>query len=439
MPALKYKNTVLIIIILVMAGLVMLIVKNPPQSKRGKPSSAAQMTVQTMTISPESYQVKVQSYGTVQPRTQSVLFAQVSGQIMHVSPQFRDGGFFEQGDILIQLDDRDHKAEVNIAQASLLSAKQALLEEEARSRQAEIDWKRLGNGRAATALVLRKPQLESAKARLLSSQAQYNKAKLALERTQIIAPYAGRILKKHVDIGQVVSSNTSLANIYAIDYVEIRLPIKNKDLPLINFPEEYRDAGVIGEKNDVLLTSSLLGEHSWHGQVIRTESAIDENSQQLYVVAQILKPYDAQDNQGAQLKIGQYVTASITGKTLEEAIVIPSKSIYQGSYVYIVEGGVLKRKEVTMGWQNGHDAIVLSGLNINDKLVLTPLGQVNSGTPVAISGEENHNSLHKEQSDKGGDMSPERKARMEKRAQELGITVEALIERKKARQAGEKL
>lgn len=375
--------------------MMMLIFKNPPKSQRAKPSKAPQITVATEKLTPQNYQVMVQSFGTVNPRTQSMLFAQVSGQITQVSKQFRAGGFFEAGDVLVQLDDRDHQAEVQIAQASLMSAKQNLQEENARVKQAKTDWQRLGNGEAPNALVLRQPQLEAAQAQVLSAEAQLNKAKLSLERTKIVAPYAGRILKKHVDIGQVVSSNTQLADIFAVDYVEIRLPIKNKDLPLMKLPEEYQTAHEQAEANgakdtmisNVVISSDLMGEQIWHGNIVRTESAIDEMSQQLYVVAQIIRPYDSESNHGAQIKMGQYVTAEITGRIVENALVIPSSAIYQGSYVYIVKDNLLMRKEISIAWQNGTESIIKQGLMAGDELVLTSLGQVSSGTPVAIAGQ----------------------------------------------------
>jgi RND family efflux transporter MFP subunit len=385
-PSTLKKLIILAVIIGVTLSLVALIYSNPPQSKRAKPSKAPQMTVATKILAPQRYQVMVESFGTVKPRTQSILFAQVAGQITQVSGQFRDGGFFEKGDVLVQLDDRDYRSEVKVSQANLLSANQVLLEEQARVQQAEADWQRLGNGKVAGVLVLRQPQLESAKAKVLSAQAQLDKAKLSLERTQIVAPYAGRILKKQVDIGQVVTSNSQLATIFAVDYVEIRLPINNKDLSLINLPEVYRDIGEQGNKDDVKISSDLIGHQSWNGKIIRTESAIDAQSQQLYVVAQINRPYDATTSLGSPIKIGQYVTAQITGKELSNVLVIPSNVIYQGSYVYTVENGLLIRKEVLLGWQNGKESIVESGLVAGDELVLTSLGQVSSGTPVAIEG-----------------------------------------------------
>lgn len=437
--ALKLKKIILpVTIILITIALMMVIFKNPPKSQRSKPSKAPQMTVATTTITPQTYQVMVQSFGTVKPRTQSVLFAQVSGQINYVSKQFRDGGFFEEGDILIKLDDRDHRAEVKIAQASLVSAQQTLQEEGARVRQAEADWQRLGNGKAPSALVLRQPQFEAAKAQVLSAEALLDKVKLSLERTKIVAPYAGRILKKNVDIGQVISSNTQLADIFAVDYVEIRLPIKNKDLPLMKLPEEYRNAHEQSEADtsgnsmtsNVVISSDLMGEQIWQGNIVRTESAIDEMSQQLYVVAQIIRPYDGEYNQGAQIKMGQYVTAQITGREVENALVIPSSAIYQGSYVYTVENGLLMRKEVKLGWQNGTESIVTQGLSAGDELVLTSLGQVSSGTPVATKGQSQTSSKAPT-----AKMSAQRKEKLQKIANEQGITVEELIAQRQAMRA----
>jgi RND family efflux transporter MFP subunit len=439
---LKYKKILVpVITIIVTIALMMVIFNNPPSSQRAKPSKAPQMTVATTTLEPQNYQVVIQSFGTVKPRTQSVLFAQVSGQINKVSQQFRAGGFFEQGDILIQLDDRDHRAEVKIAQASLMTAKQNLQEEDARVKQAKADWRRLGNGKAPNALVLRQPQFEAAKAQVLSAEAQLDKMKLSLDRTKIIAPYAGRILKKNVDIGQVISSNTQLADIFAVDYVEIRLPIKNKDLPLMKLPEEYRNAHELfeaninnGDKNtsssslisNVVISSDLMGAQVWQGKIVRTESAIDEMSQQLYVVAQIIRPYDGAYNQGAQIKMGQYVTAKITGREVESALVIPSSTIYQGSYVYIVQDGLLMRKEIQIGWQNGTESIITHGLTTGDELVLTSLGQVSSGTPVAIAGQAPSSKPKKDK------IPEERLKKLQNIANQRDITVEALIAERQA-------
>ncbi len=82
------------------------------------------------------------------------------------------------------------------------------------------------------------------------------------------------------------------------------------------------------------------------------------------------------------MKIGEYVTAEIDGRVVRDALPIPAKAIYQNTYVYVVEDGVLQRRKVDIAWQNGIDAVVSAGVNMGDQLVVTPLGQVPSGTRV---------------------------------------------------------
>lgn len=382
----KQKIIVPAVIIIVTLLLVMFIKGNPPKATRFASPPKAKINVVVKHLQLIDYPVEIDSFGTVKPRTQSMLVAQVAGQIIDINEQFREGGFFDKGDVLLQLDDRDLKAEVKSAQASLLNAEQSLLEEQARGRQALTDWQRLGNESKPSILVLRKPQLAAAQAQVLSAQAQLEKAQLNLERTKIKAPYAGRVLNRSVDLGQVVSNNMQLATIYATDSVEIRLPIKNKDLPFINLPEQYRDGAKNLSGSVVNFTSDLIGEQQWQGQLIRTEGAIDESAQQLYVVAKINDPYKSTKDNQYPVKIGQYVKAKINGKVAPQVLVIPNNAIYQGSYVYVVENGTLQRKSIALAWQNAQQSIVSEGLEAGSQLVLTPLGQVSSGTPVQIMG-----------------------------------------------------
>jgi len=380
----KQKIIVPAAIIIATIFLVMFIKGNPPKASRFSAPLKAKINVAVKPLQLIDYPVEIDSFGTVKPRTQSMLVAQVSGLIIDINEQFREGGFFEKGDVLLQLDDRDLKAEVKSAQANLLNAEQNLLEEQARGRQALTDWQRLGNESEPSILVLRKPQLAAAQAQVLSAQAQLEKAQLNLERTKIKAPYAGRVLNRSVDLGQVVSNNMQLATIYATDSVEIRLPIKNKDLPFFNLPEQYRDGAKNQRGSAVNFTSDLIGEQQWQGQLIRTEGAIDESAQQLYVVAKINDPYKSTSDNQYPVKIGQYVKAKINGKVASQVLVIPNSAIYQGSYVYVVENGTLQRKNIALAWQNALQGIVSKGLEAGSQLVLTPLGQVSSGTPVQI-------------------------------------------------------
>ena len=251
---------------------------NPPESPNRPLFTGPAMVVDVIPVTSKDYQVRLQSYGTVQPRTLSTLTAQVGGQIVSVNPNVRGGGFFEKGDVLASIDARDYEANVRIAGAVLMDAKQAMAEARARSDQAKEDWERLGNEGEAPDLVLRVPQLEAARARVISAESTLQKAELQLERTQIVAPFAGRILRHYADLGQVVSNNSPLADIYATDSVEIRLPIRNRDLGYIDLPETYRYKAVAEPVKGVVIRSQLVGDDQWEASLVRTEGAIDETA-----------------------------------------------------------------------------------------------------------------------------------------------------------------
>lgn len=380
------KRILPLIVIVALGAASWVVYTNPPEVQRGQPPAPERISVDIRVLETAPFKVQVKSYGRVQPRTQSTLLPQVSGQIVWLNPGFRAGGFFDEGEELIRLDSRDYAADVAQADAALMSARQALAEEQARSAQAAADWKRLGNTGKAPPLVLRTPQLSAAKASVASAEAALAIAKLNLERTRIRAPYRGRVLDTAVDLGQVVSSGTTLGQVYAVDVLEVRLPLQNRDLAYLRLPEEYRVEGTEPFQPSVEIHADLIRPERWQGRVVQTEGAIDETSRQLHVLAQIDDPYGEKAMDRVPLKVGEYVTALIDGIDVEAALLIPNKAIYQGSYVYLVEEGVLQRRDVSIAWQNESRALIAQGLTAGDQLVLTSLGQVVSGTPVQVRG-----------------------------------------------------
>jgi RND family efflux transporter MFP subunit len=382
----KFLPLLLLIIFAVVAQLISHF--KPVSTKRDLPP-APMISVETLTVQPHEYTLVINSFGRVRPRIEGELVAQVSGQIIEVSPNFRDGGFFEAGEVLLTIDPRDYNIQVDIAAAELANAKVNLEEQQALADQAKKDRAILNRKGLASDYALRKPQLAAAQSQIDAARAKLAQARLAVERTRIRAPYAGRILSRTVDQGVVVSNNQSLARIYATDRVEVRLPLKNSELGFINLPEQFRnERDSFAAATPVLILNNLGSTtEEWQAVLVRTAGAIDEQSQQLYVTAQIDDPY-AINRQGLRpLKIGQFVTAEIEGKKLSDAITIPNAAIYQGSYVYLYREGLLQRMPIRVAWQNSREALISEGLKPGDQLVLTPLGQVSSGTPVKLLGQ----------------------------------------------------
>jgi RND family efflux transporter MFP subunit len=357
---------------------------------RKAPVAIPRITVETVIVTPVSYTIQLPSYGRVQPRTQSNLVAQVSGQIIEISEHFRNGGYVNKDEVLVGIDPVDYQVQIDIAQGDVVEAELALEEEKARGGQARKDWTKIGGLESASDLALRIPQLRAARARLATAKARLRQARVNLQRTQITAPYAGRILTTHVDLGAVITPQLILAELYATDYVEVRLPVKSADLTYIQLPEAAARADKLQYPQVSFSNNLIVPEEQWQGRIVRTEGAIDAGSQQLYVIAQIDDPFGLQVAEGDDsiadqrypLKIGQYLPAVIKGRTLEDSITIPNSVIYQGSFVYLIKNDVLVRQEIELGFQDKDRALVSSGINVGDELVLTNLGQVASGTAI---------------------------------------------------------
>ena len=154
----------------------------------------------------------------------------------------------------------------------------------------------------------------------------------------------------------------------------------------MKLPEDYRhESQAPLDLPSVNIRSELAKDEVWHGTIIRTASSIDPSSRQLYVVARIDDPFGQKARGRFPLKIGQYVTAEIEGINQNSAISIPNKSIYQGSYVYLYKDGAVYRTDIKISWQNEKIAIISEGIEAGDQLVVSPLGQVTTGTLVKLT------------------------------------------------------
>ena len=138
----------------------------------------------------------------------------------------------------------------------------------------------------------RVPQIARARAALSSAQAALAQAERNLEKTRISAPFAGRVLRKNVDIGQYVTPGTPMATIYSVDYAEIRLPLPDEELAYVDLPLSYRgDASQ--KRQPVVRLRSEFGQrnHSWAGRIVRTDGTIDPQTRMIHAIAQVPDPY----------------------------------------------------------------------------------------------------------------------------------------------------
>ena len=388
------KITLPLIILSISAAIASLLIlqKEPP---RTVDSERPTMLVDVVRARSGSTQVVINAQGTVVPRTQTTMVSEVAGLITEVSPAFVAGGFFSKGDLLVRIDDRNYRAEVKRAEASVAAAQTKIDQETGLAEFAKTDWERarklLNSSKAASDLALRKPQVLEAYAQLEFAKADLEKRQGDLDRTQIRAPYDGLVREKLADIGQFVNAGSPIAATFAIDVAEIRLPLPDKELPFLELENVVFEAGE-GPKVNV---SAVIGGqvNFWDGRIVRTEGVFDEKSRVLYVVAQIGDPYNRLNSRWTQpLRMGTFVKARIAGSDLDDVVRLPRSVLRGNSRVWTVtDENTLKPVEVSIVRSDEKYVFIGSGLLDGQLICTTLLDNPLPGTPVryelpAISG-----------------------------------------------------
>ncbi len=260
-------------------------------------------------------QFRIASQGTVRPRTETILSAEVSGMIISISPKFVAGGVFAAGEELLRIDPTNYDTAVDRAAATL------------RQRQIEFD----GAEKLRSQGYRAESEYASAAAALASAKADLVNARRNLERTRISLPYDGLVRAKEADLGQYVNPGTRLGITFATDYAEVRLPLTDQDLGFIDLPEaaDISEAGS-AEGPLVVLSATQKGElKTWQAQIVRTEGVVDEKNRVTYAVARIEDPYklDSASVNETPLPMGTFVAADIVGATVTNVVRVPRTAL----------------------------------------------------------------------------------------------------------------
>jgi len=329
------------------------------------------------------------SQGSVMPRTETTLVAEVAGQIVSVSSNFISGGFFREGEVLLQIDPSDYQTALLRAQAALAARKAQLADQQARSDQALKDWTNLGREGDPSDLTLRIPQLAEAKAGVQAAEAELQEAKRDLQRTRIKVPYDGLVRNKKVDVGQYVTPGTPLGVTFAIDTAEIRLPLSNSDLAYLDLPSATR----LDKAHRVPVKLSTDGARTggvWQSEIVRTEGVVDVRSRVLYAVAEVVDPYGVlgQSSQG-ELKMGTFVKAEIKGLRADNVVILP-RSVLQADNTVLVANDErkLEIRQVTVLRAEPRNVYISDGLEGGELVITTSMDAPIPGTRLAITGEE---------------------------------------------------
>lgn len=343
---------------------VVLTAKSEPQA--GAPPERPAPMVEVITAAPADHELRVRTQGTVRAKTQVELAAQVAGRVVKVSENFADGGFFQAGDILLTIEPDDYEFALARTEAALAQAEQRLAEERGRSRQAKREWRELGSAEAND-LFLRKPQLRAAELAVTAAEADVAASKLALDRTIIRAPFDGRVLQKRADVGQFVGNGTPLAQVYAIEALELRLPVSDAQLALLPESLLTSSGGLVGASAAITVN---IGDKVWNfsAPIVRAEAEIDRRSRVANLIAEFSGSPEIKEGR-PELTPGVFARAEIMGRPVPGVIELSNSALSPDGHILVVnEQSVLERRDVAVV-NREKDRVWISGIGEGEAVV----------------------------------------------------------------------
>jgi RND family efflux transporter MFP subunit len=423
--SLAVRLLLVLVLLAIGAGAAWYWLTHEPKARRKPPEAQARL-VEVMPVSPGRETVVVRAMGAVAPARSIQLAPRVGGEIVEISPEFVPGGRFDEGRTIARIDPEDYR--LALARQKAEAARLAALAEQAAAtaaqRQTEVtqaksqldiemgqqsvakrEYELLGetvNGRDE-ALILRRPQLEAAKAAQEAAQAAHRSARAAAEsaraaseaaaaavrmaeldlaRTTLQAPFNAVVQQRQVNLGSQVAVGAPLATLVGTDayWVEVSVPVDQ--LPWIRIP---RSAGEAGAPVRIYNEAAWGSETFRTGQVLRLESALEEQGRMARLIVSVPDPLGGKDASGKTppLLIGSYVRVEIEGTALDNVIALDRDHLRDGNRVWVMNGrDELEIRPVEIAHRGRERVLIAGGLKTGEKVVTTALTAPAPGMPL---------------------------------------------------------
>lgn len=366
------KSKLLVSVGIALAGIIMifLLVSTGPKAKK-KPQAISLPGVEYQLAQPGPVSIPVFTRGIADPSTQVDLSSEVTGTVLEVSDNFKNGGYFKKDEWLIKLDSSHHLVEVDTAKAEYAAADLNYQKTKANLNSRGRSSRRL------TDYAKGKPQLEEARSRLRAAKTRLKLAREQLAKTTIKAPFDGRVQVTEVAIKEYITTGRPIAKIYAINQAEVRLPLSKEQLKLIEVPGLYLNAGDEQRQHlPKVIIQDSSHQYQWQGRLVRSEGNVDPRNRLIYVVAEIMAPYalDPSQPERPPLSAGTFVEAKIEGRIHENIVEIPRVALHNRDEIWLLSNEeYLQVRKVNVLYRGKDKVYINGGLEAGDKVITTPL------------------------------------------------------------------
>ena len=342
--------------------------------------------METVALPARTVLVVVEGQGTVRPGAQVDLVPQVGGTVVWKSPELETGGFFSAGEALLRIDAEEYRLNVEQARGRVAQARFRLSVTTQETKLAKEEWERFRNEESSapmsglTPLALQESEVDAARAEFEGAKSHLAQAQLRLRRTELFAPFSGRVQESMVDQGQFVTQGRPVARLYSVETAEVVVRLPDEDLFWLREPSgKSRNARAIvtGRSGGV--------PHAWEGGVVRTGAELDPQSRMAQVIVKIKDPYT---NRAAPLVAGMFVDVAIDGHEVEGLRLVPRQAVRGGNTLWVVgRDGILRVRPLEVLRFSKENAIARVDLGPGERVVMSFLSEVTDGMRVRVQPE----------------------------------------------------
>ena len=323
----------------------------PSAGAGGPPAGAARnsgpASVTLAAVRSERVSQKLEALGNARANESVDISTKISNIVTAVT--FRDGERVKRGQVLVQLDDAQARADVAAAQAAVTESESIYN----RSRE-------LLNTQA-----LSKSSFDQLEATLKANRARLSAASARLEDTVIRAPFSGRVGLRRVSVGTLISPGDVITTFDDTSVIKLDFSV----------PENFLAS--LREGLSIRATAPAYPGRSFTGSVSSIDSRVDLTTRSVTVRALLA-------NLDGALKPGMFLNVLLANDE-REALVIPEEALTpeaERQYVFVVTEGKVSRREVRIGGRRPGSVEVVAGLSAGERVIVEGTQKVRDGASV---------------------------------------------------------
>lgn len=369
-------------ILLISAAITAVVFMTEPEAQRETATKTTAMLVEAVAVRRGEFTPTVVATGTVQAAKDIILSPEVGGQIIDISENFTPGSFVKKGEVLLQINPADYRNTLQLRKSDLALARSNLSIELGRQDVARKDFELIGQEMSEEnkALVLREPQLESAKASVAAAQAAVDQAELNLRRTTIRAPFDAHIISRNTNVGAQLAPGQEIGRLVGMEEYWVLA-----DVPMdkVNWLSFSGDRSKAGSEVKIFSNNWPTGQHR-RGELFRLVGALDAQSRLARVLISVPDPLvrNASMDTLPPLIIGAFVETHIEARKLQDVVRLNRDHLRQGETVWVMEDGKLQIRETQIVFQDSEYAYINEGLSDGEMVVTTDLSTVVEGSEL---------------------------------------------------------